>query len=81
MGYYYDKVKFLNNVVLHKIINIDNVLPTEKEYTDGNKRYVYDLTVRKTKNFCTSDLMCIRDTFHLNIRQRGEIGRLKRLTA
>lgn len=61
----YNKVKFLNNVVLHKVIKINEILPTAKLYNEEEKRYVYDLTVETTKNFCTSDLVVLRDTFHL----------------
>jgi len=61
----YEKIKKLNGVILKKVIEIKKVLPSVTIIDNEEKRFVYDLTVNTTKNFCTSDLMCIRDTFHL----------------
>jgi intein/homing endonuclease len=61
----YDK-KF-QDVNLHKVSGITEILPTSKIYNGEEQRFVYDLTVANTKNFCTSDLLCVRDTFHLKI--------------
>jgi DNA-directed RNA polymerase beta' subunit len=60
------RIKHLNTVILRKVKNISEVLPTEKEYNKIKKRWVYDLTVEKTLNFTTSSLMCLVDTFHLS---------------
>lgn len=61
----YERLKKLNNVIFKKIIRITDVLPTISIYNGDEKQYVYDLTVESTKNFCTADLLCVRDTFHL----------------
>lgn len=61
----YERLKKLNEVILRKVIKINEVLPSEKEYKDGNKRYVYDLTVEKTRNFVSGSLINLADTFHL----------------
>jgi len=63
----YDKVKKFNNIILKKVLKINEVLPTSKIYNGEEKRFVYDLTVEHTKNFCTSNLLVLRDTFHLKI--------------
>ena len=58
--------KHLKSTVLRKVKKITEVLPTEIEYKNIKKRWVYDLTVEKTRNFASSSLMSCRDTFHLS---------------
>jgi DNA-directed RNA polymerase beta' subunit len=58
----------LQNVLMSKVKKIVEVLPTEKTYSDGNKRkrFVYDLTVEKTRNFVSKSLLNLKDTFHFS---------------
>uniref|UniRef100_A0A6C0F4Q7 DNA-directed RNA polymerase n=1 Tax=viral metagenome TaxID=1070528 RepID=A0A6C0F4Q7_9ZZZZ len=56
--------KHFKNVLLRKVKTITEVLPTEKEYNKTKKRWVYDLTVEKTRNFASSSLYVVKDTFH-----------------
>ncbi len=58
------KIKHLNGVVFKKVKIITECLPTEKTYGTSKKRWVYDLTVAKTRNFTIKTLMCVSDTFH-----------------
>jgi len=60
------RIKHLKKVLFSKVKIISEVLPTEKEYNKIKKRWVYDLTVEKTRNFTSSSLMSYRDTFHLS---------------
>ncbi len=60
------RIKHKNKVILHKVKSINEILPTEKEYKNVKKRWVYDLTVEKTRNFVNIELMCGKDTFHLS---------------
>jgi intein/homing endonuclease len=64
---YDTRLQKLNNIVLKKIIKINEVLPTISIDDDEEKRFVYDLTVETTRNFCTSNLLVCKDTFHLKI--------------
>ena len=54
-----------NKVILRKVKKITEVLPTEIEYKNIKKRWVYDLTVEKTRNFVNNTLINFVDTFHL----------------
>ena len=58
--------KHFNKVILRKVKIITEVLPTEKTYRDINKKWVYDLTVEKTRNFISANLENMSDTFHLS---------------
>ena len=60
------RIKHLKKVLFSKVKIISEVLPTEKEYNKIKKRWVYDLTVEKTRNFTSSSLMSCVDTFHLS---------------
>ena len=55
-----------NKVILRKVKKINEVLPTEKTYREINKKWVYDLTVEKTRNFMSGNLQNLSDTFHLS---------------
>ena len=55
-----------NKVILRKVKKITEVLPTEIKYKNIKKRWVYDLTVEKTRNFVSSSLYVFKDTFHLS---------------
>ena len=55
-----------NKVILRKVKKISEVLPTEIDYKNIKKRWVYDLTVEKTRNFVSSSLYVCLDTFHLS---------------
>ena len=64
------KYNTLNNVSMRKVININNVIPTDKLYKDINGetlscKWVYDLTVAETRNFTNKSLQNLSDTFHL----------------
>ena len=58
--------KHLKSTVLRKVKKITEVLPTEIEYKNIKKRWVYDLTVEKTRNFVNQGLLTVKDTFHLS---------------
>ena len=58
--------KHLKSTVLRKVKKITEVLPKEIEYKNIKKRWVYDLTVEKTRNFVNTLLLASKDTFHLS---------------
>ena len=58
--------KHLKSTILHKVKHIKEVLPTEIDYKNIKKRWVYDLTVEKTRNFVNTVLLASKDTFHLS---------------
>jgi len=60
------RIKHIKKNILRKVKKISEVLPTEIDYKNIKKRWVYDLTVEKTRNFVNSTLMSVKDTFHLS---------------
>ena len=60
------RIEHLKNIIMRKVKKISEVFPTEKTYREINKKWVYDLTVEKTRNFVNNTLMCVKDTFHLS---------------
>ena len=58
--------KHFKKIILHKIKTISEVLPTEIDYKNIKKRWVYDLTVENTRNFVNVGLLASKDTFHLS---------------
>ncbi len=55
-AYKKDKYRIFNNVFLDTVKSIEEIKPMEK--------WVYDLTVEKTRNFTGKDQCCLKDTFH-----------------
>jgi DNA-directed RNA polymerase beta' subunit len=61
------KLRFseLNEIIAVSIKSIKTVQPSEHKYSNGElKRWVYDLTVAETRNFCQVNSVIVVDTFH-----------------
>ncbi len=52
-----NRLETFNEVVMDRIVSIKEIKPMTK--------WVYDLTVEKTRNFCSLNNIAYRDTFHL----------------